>query len=362
MPLDRYKMRFSLARCQLALLLACVGGATLAQTPSPSRYPWDARPATCLNESRAAAPECALDNWPTFDETVQRVAFLYQTEQFPLLERALADIVSSNKRYVSGNPASSAAYWAFRRLMPGPGVPSGTKDRVARWRAAIPQSYFVVFAEARYQYGNAWNARGSGYAGSVSKESWELFSTRLREAEQVLLKAPQQLRDTPLWHNLLLAISLDTDAVQSDPQDVFERAVKAWPAYYDFYNIVLTRLVPRWGGSWEKVDTFIDYWTKQQASREGASLYARLYINLRSQGITPDQTRLSWEKMKRSFVDLIARYPDPVFKNLYASYACFARDKAAFVEAMRGLPSNLLLRDYWLSGHSHEACLRWAGI
>jgi len=63
--------------------------------------------------------------------------------------------------------------------------------------------------------------------------------------------------------------------------------------------------------------------------------------------------------MKRSFVDLIARYPDPPFKNLYASYACFARDKTAFEDAMRGLPSNLLMPNFWLSGHSHEACLRW---
>jgi len=362
MLLDRYRKRFSFARCQLTLLLACIAGAIWGQTPPPLRYPWDARPATCFNESRVAAPECALDSWPTFDETVRRVAFLYQTEQFSLLEQALAELVSSNKRFVSGRPLSSAAYWAFRRVMPAPGVPTAEKDRVVRWRAAFPQSYFVIFAEARFLYGNAWNTRGSGFAGSVSKESWELFSMRLREAEQVLLKAPQQLKDTPLWHNQLLAISLDTDAAQSDRQETFERSVKAWPDYYDFYDLMLTRLVPRWGGSWDKVDSFIDYWAKRQVQREGTSLYARLYINLANQRITPDQTRLDWNKMKRSFVDLITRYPDPAFKNLYASYACFARDKTAFEDAMRGLPSNLLMPNYWLSGHSHEACLRWAGI
>src|SRR5258708_15822896 len=148
---------------------------------------------------------------------------------------------------------------------------------------------------------------------------------RLREAEQVLLDAPQQLKDTPLWHNLLLAISLDTNTVQSDPQATFESAAKAWPDYYDFYDLMLSRLVPIWGGSWEKVDSFVDYWARQRVEREGTSLYARLYINLGGQRVTPDETSLDWNRMKQSFVDLIARYPDPVFKNLYASYACFAR-------------------------------------
>src|SRR5258708_18605126 len=121
----------------------------------PSRYPWDTRPEACMKGERVDAPECALNSWRTFDETVGRIESLYQSERFSLLERALTETVSSNKRFVSGRPTASAAYWAFRRTMPAPGVRLVEKDRVARWRAAIPQSHFAIFAEARFLYGNA---------------------------------------------------------------------------------------------------------------------------------------------------------------------------------------------------------------
>ncbi|HET9404495.1 MAG TPA: hypothetical protein VFO57_07935 [Burkholderiales bacterium] len=78
--------------------------------------------------------------------------------------------------------------------------------------------------------------------------------------------------------------------------------------------------------------------------------------------VAPDTTRYNWARMKKSLEDLIARYPDPVHKNRYASYACVARDKNVFGEAMRRLPPNEIDRNAWLHGHSYEACLRWAGI
>jgi hypothetical protein len=341
-------------------MLVVAAGPAWGQAPSPPRYPWDIRPATCLNGPRVAAPGCTVENWPTFDETRRRVAGLYQAEQFSLLEQALAEIAASQTRFTSGRPATSAAYWAFRLLMPGPGVPVAEQDRMARWRAAVPHSSFATLAEARFLYAHAWNARGSGYAQSVSKEAWAIFAARLHEAERVLLRAPQPLQDTPWWHNLLLSVALDTRTAQTDPQATFIRGVTKWPEYYDFYDIMVKRLMPKWGGTWEKLEAFIVYWATQQAPREGTSLYARLYVNLRDQGVTPGETQVNWPHMQRSFGDLIARYPDPAFKNLYASYACFARDKAAFGDAMRGLPPALLMPQEWLAGHTHDACVRWA--
>jgi hypothetical protein len=357
-----YRTNDRLTYVTLVFLTSLFAANSLALAELAPRYPWDTRSSSCLTESNSPSSECVLTSWPDFETTVQRVAFLYRTENFTLLERALAETVSSNIKFTSGRPASSAAYWAFRRLMPAPGVSPTEKDRVARWKAAIPNSYYAIFAEARFMYSNGWNVRGSGYAGSVSTESWELFAARLKDAESILLNAPAALKDTPLWHNLLFAISLDTDQVKSAPRTTFEQAVKLWPEYYDFYEVMLTRLVPKWGGSWEQVESFIEYWTKQRFSQEGDSLYARLYISVLNQGVTPNQTILNWDKMKRSFKDFIARYPDQTFKNLYASYACFAKDRAAFNDAMQALPKGLIAPDQWISGHSYEACLRWSVI
>jgi hypothetical protein len=346
----------------LALLLACVTGTPHADELAGPRYPWDNRPTKCFTEPSASQPECIFDNWPSFEETIRRLAFLYGTEQFALLERAMTDLTKSEKTFASGKSTASAAYQAFRRLMPAPGTRPNEQDRIRRWKEAIPNSYFVVFADARYLYGDAWNSRGSGYAGSVSPESWDLYALRLQEAEKKLMSAPQSLKDTPLWDNLLLAIALDSRKVESVPQVVFENAVKRWPRYFDFYEVMLTRLTPKWGGSWDDVEMFIDKWSRQRESTEGTSMYARLYIGMLSQGATPDETAMKWAKMRTSFDDLVARYPEPRFKNLYASFACFARDKSSFGKAMSLLPSRELMPDEWLPGSSYEACIRWAGV
>lgn len=337
--------------------------AACSQAPGQDRYPWDRRPLECFDTAKAKEPQCfPAENWPSLVMTVQRVSSLYYSGQFALLERALQDLVSSKKRFDDGDSPAAAAYWSFRRMMPSPGADASHREILSRWHAAMPASIFVPFGEARFMYANGWNARGSGFSGSVSQESWELFHIRLKEAEQILVDAPAPLKDTPLWHNLMLAITQDTSRTKNKPDEVFEQAVRRWPDYYDFYEVRLTRLVPRWGGSWEQVESFIQRWSTEQSKSEGHSLYARLYASLKDQGVTPDATMMDWPTMRRSFEDLTKRFPVRRFKNLYASHACFARDKAAFGAAMAKLPAYDLDHQFWLSGHSYDACMRWAGI
>ena len=340
-----------------ALVIAVDGWAQTAT----ARYPWDKRPDLCFQSGSNADPRCAAENWPTWSATVQRVADLYNNEQFPLLERAMSEIASSKKTFTNGDSPASAAYWVFRRLMPAPGTQQSHEEKIARWRNAVTASAFASFAQARFMYGSAWNIRGSGTAGSVSRESWELFSIRLQEAENILLKAPDALKSTPYWHNLLLAIVQDSPHSQRDVESVFKEGVSGWPRYFELYEVRLTRLVPRWGGSWEEVESFIDKWSRALSASEGDSAYARFYISLKNQGVTPDQTRMDWPRMKASLKELTSRYPDGAFKNLHASYACSARDKPSFAEAMSNLSPDALNAQAWLPGHSYEACMRWAG-
>lgn len=301
-------------------------------------------------------------SWSTFDDAFQRVAFLYNTEQFAALETALKNASSSQKTFVEGDSPAAAAYWAFRRMIPAPGAVELHEARATRWRNAVPKSAFVTFLRARIAYAGAWNVRGSGSAGSVSAESWDLFHLRLGEAEQILLDAPEELKGSPLWHNLFLAIILDNPKSTSKPDGVLEQAAKRWPRYFELYELRLTRLVPKWGGSWHRVEAFIDEWSRRLAVSEGTSLYARLYISVRNQGVTPEQTAMDWGRMKTSLEDLTRRYPSPNFKNLRASYACYARDKDAFRNALAQLGPRDIEPESWLSGHSYEACMRWAAV
>jgi hypothetical protein len=345
----------------LGLFLGLAEAPLTAVASELQRYPWDNRPAKC--GAAPADPACNLESWPDIPETTRRVALLYSTEQFALLERALGELHATKKRFEGGDMPVNGAYWAFRRLMPAPGTQPAERDRVARWRQAVPDSTFATFAEARYLYGYAWAARGGGYGGTVSPESWELYGIRMREAEKVLAGAPKTLKDSPLWHNLMLAIALDTDKVDADARQVFETAVERWPAYYDFYDLMVSRLVPRWGGTWQKVDEFIRHWSSRQEASEGKSLYARLYVLLSLRhSAHPTETMMDWPTMRASFDDLVQRYPNTWYRNRYASYACLTRDKETFNRVMAGLKPEQLNPRAWLSGHSYDACIRWANV
>jgi hypothetical protein len=350
--LQRYFMRAGFVFAMAA------SAASAAQTPE--RYPWDNRPLKCFAPGAFTVGSCTpIDNWPDQSQSIQRIVLLYNSGNFALLERALAELEASDKRFVWGSP-QEAVWYAFGRIM-YPGVQPVELERVAQWRKAVPNSIFVPFAEARYAYTFAWNARGMGYASSVSDESWELFAIRLQQAEQMLLKAPTLLKDTTLWHHLLLGISLDSNRVQSKPAEVFDHAVKRFPRYFPFYETMAERLLPKWGGSWEKVDAFVYGSSRLLEATEGKSMYARLYISLLRCCATPDQTRMNWTLMKESFDDLIVRYPDPIYKNLYASYACALKDKPAFSNAMARIPPGEMRPESWLDGNSYDSCLRWGG-
>jgi hypothetical protein len=105
----------------------------------------------------------------------------------------------------------------------------------------------------------------------------------------------------------------------------------------------------------------ISEWSDRVAATEKKSLYARLYVFMLSQA-SPHEMALDWRKLKASLEDLIAQYPSHYYKNFYASFACFARDKATFALAMKGISAAEMNSASWLPGHSYEACMRWAGV
>ena len=362
-------MRISSPSCAaraLRLFVFLMGATALAFAQQPSGvpvqadYPWKPAKGLCTGGLEKVLTACDPENWPSEVVTRERLETLYTAENWALLERALGEIVASGKRYESGVPATTTIYSLFRKRMGAPGMPSAEVQRVERWMTAYPKSSFATYALARTQYAAAWNLRGAGYSGSVSKESWELFEIGLQRAEKTLLNAPQALKDTPLWYHQMLAISLDLKKPVEQPLSLLERAGKKWPDYYGIYLIAINRLVPQWGGSWEEVDAAIGKWSTRAEQREGKSLYARLYFDAIFFGHPAHEMAINWPRMKVSLQDLTKRYPAAEYKNFYANLACVKRDKKTFAEAMQQIPRDELFESLWLNGHSYEACMRWA--
>jgi Domain of unknown function (DUF4034) len=318
---------------------------------------------TCLLSAQVNAQQCAkveAINYASHDKTVQNLRQIYQSSRFSQLDEILFCLIRSPERFQSGKSGASAVYWLFRREMPAPGLSPSALSHLLKWKKEKPQSAFVRFAELRLQYATAWNMRGSNVARDVPTEAWRMFNDALAKTEQAILTAPTELRDNPILHNLHLAVVQDMSESKMSPRAVFDEGVRRWPGYYDFYEVALTRLVPRWGGSWEDVDAFIIHWSKQLAAKEGDSMYARLYISVISAGAHPDETRISWPRMKSSLEELVGRYPDTTFKNIAASYACRYLDVTYLKVKLQQIGADQIEPSVWVRGTDPENCIRFA--
>jgi hypothetical protein len=346
----------------LAACAALVLASGELQAQHQQTYPWDNRPKKCLMEGAPQVGPCApVDDYPSPERVNQYIQNLYYNDTFRLLERYLTGLAASGKRFQDGQHPEEVLLRAFTNLMIMGAQHGNAVERNAAWRREAPGSKFVLYAEAARLRALAWNARGTGYAHTVSPESWELFALRLQEAERVLLDAPVESRESPAWHIALLAIAMDSDRVRSNPHEVFTAAVKRWPTHAMLFQLPLGRMIPKWGGSWDQVESFILKSTEMQPTSEGKSLYARLYIHLIAER-SAHESKMDWKTMQAGFDDAIARFPDPKYRNLYASYACLAKDKTAFNKAIARLPKQDIQPGWWLDGNSYDACMRWAGV
>jgi len=297
-------------------------------------------------------------DYSSHNQTVKRLVDLYQTASYTKLEDALGCLMRTSHKFSTGQPGSSAVYWMFRRLMPAPGMDARQPELVSAWRKAFPNSTMVEFAELRLRYAHAWNTRGGEVAGMTAESAMRSFRQQMVDAEVAMSRASEELKQTPIWHNLLLAIVQDLPDGRLRTADVFREAVSRWPAYYDFYDVAITRFVPRWGGSWALVDAFINNVASQMLSSESDSMYARLYAGVLLAGTQPDETMLRWDRMKESLDALNSRFPDPGFGNLAASLACHYNDAEYFNIALRRTRDFQLDASYWLRGADIRGCAR----
>ena len=241
----------------------------------------------------ASADNCSSGaiNWSDYNETLRLIQKSYHAGEYKSVEQTLACLLESKKTFTSGKPGAVAAYWFYRNEMHGQGANEEDRFRIDKWKQAVPGSQFAKFAELRLSYSQAWNARGTKYANETTEDQFKRFKQKLLETETLILSEKNGLKETPISYNLLMAVTLDTDGTQSSPMDVFNYGVTKWPNYYDFYEVLLTRLVPKWGGSWEIVDDFINHWASKLQQPEENTIYARLYYNVHKHNRSSKYTR-----------------------------------------------------------------------
>ena len=103
----------------------------------------------------------------------------------------------------------------------------------------------------------AWDARGGGFANTVTNEGWQGFSTHLAKAKENYTQAWKINPSYPEPAGEMIEIAMAGGADEGeDIRTWFDRCVNAQFDYMPAYEAMLWALRPRWGGSHEQMLEF----------------------------------------------------------------------------------------------------------
>lgn len=211
----------------------------------------------------------------------------------------------------------------------------------------------------------AYTARGPGYANTVSSQDWAIFGYRSEMAAAGLEEVAARAVDNPVWYALSLDVGLDQSKDTEKLRAIFDAGVQNAPHYSPLYRHMLRILMPRWSGSYEDVDKFINAVYEKTAATHGYERYTQLYSTYAlMEGDDLDlftDTPAFWSGMRTGFLGLVERYPtsDAVL-NSFANFSCRAGDKAEY-NRLRSVIGKRFSSVSWTAKYSRESCDKQLG-
>jgi hypothetical protein len=231
---------------------------------------------------------------------------------------------------------------------------------LASWRRQYPDSILPAIMEASAFTDWGWMARGHGYATSIAQQQMQIFDYRNAMAEGVLEDIRARGEQEPLWYTLDVNVMLDLGDTQGEIRSAFNDGIAKYPNFLPLYRAEMRALMPRWGGSYEKVNAVIDNAALGRDSTTGEQIYARLYwAYALLEGDDVDiftDARADWRRMIEGFGLLLKQYPDSDYlMNGYAYMACRAGDSEKY-HALNAKLKDRVSSTAWSTRFSPEEC------
>lgn len=232
--------------------------------------------------------------------------------------------------------------------------------RTSDWRRSVKGSIQAELIEAMAFQEWAWTARGGGYAESVSQQSWAVFAYRVEMAAAALREIEGRASSSPLWYELSVNVGLDQSLNAKELRTIFDRGISRFPEYLPLSASMLRILMPRWLGSYDTVDEFIEEMSAGQTRHSASEVYARLYwtyASLEKDRINIFSTaRADWNRMKSGFDEMRGHYPkSDLVLNAFARFACLSGDAGEY-NAVRPLLDQHSSSTAWTDETTIKAC------
>ncbi|MBD1913637.1 DUF4034 domain-containing protein [Leptolyngbya sp. FACHB-8] len=283
--------------------------------------------------------------------------------------KTLEDYYSLYRQRTSRTPGGR---WKLQMFYAGTDFdhPDNKKDIAAfeaqllQWMQAYPQSPASHIAYSRFLLDRAWQFRGGGYAREVPREAWAPFYKNVELARVHLQQTREFASADPQWYVSMFKVAQAESWSRLEVKKLLREALSKEPYYQETYQAVFDNLSPKWGGSYQEAETFADDAVTITSQCEGQGMYTRIYwraIDSNTDFIDNPfgSSRVSWEKMKLGFEDIIARYPSAWNINNFARFACLAGDQETTRRLINQIGDKPIL-EAWTQKTTFADCQAWA--
>jgi tetratricopeptide (TPR) repeat protein len=154
--------------------------------------------------------------------------------------------------YVARSPSWDVRQHVVEVLSDRPGRP----PQLDAWAQGLPDTPLPFLVRGTQAIRWAWEARGTGWAETVSEEAWQQFFDRLQQAEADFRRAAELDPNDPLPHAQLIATGLALELEREELHSRFEAALARYPAHRAAHDHYFTTYERRWGGSHEEMFDF----------------------------------------------------------------------------------------------------------
>jgi hypothetical protein len=147
----------------------------------------------------------------------------------------------------------------------------------------------------------AYDARGHGFANTVSDSGWKLFEVRTTMAKGILDEASNLPTKCPEWYVDMLLVAQNQSWDNDRSRTLFDEAFKFEPGYYYNARVLAAYLLPKWSGEEGATEKF----AQDVADRVGGEQGDALYFEVASADYVicgcEDDPKMSWERIEKGF-------------------------------------------------------------
>jgi hypothetical protein len=267
----------------------------------------------------------------------------------------------SRERTPSGSWKLGLAYLSITQDLFAPADRRWEKLQQAagEWLAENPDSPSAVALDARLLRAHAWAWHDTGDRPGDNNPQ---FRQLLEEARRVLDEHPEVKSHDPEWDALRIAIAREQGADTSQILRMAWEALEREGYYYPLHQAVTNKLMPRWGGSRQAVEQYVQMALAHSANQEGTQAYARIYYYIvRSNtdgvpGVEMSEMGVKWPLMQQSLAELMQAYPSTFNRDVARAITCFTGRAAEMRALGRAETANIVSVAWWDTSEWRQSC------